>query len=202
MAPGAQPPRPPVGSVARLPIGVAFLFLSPLSQAIQEEQGMVDDLAIAGTKLDGSYRAVFLDGDRNDEATEHIPASGGHREGFRHLEDEVRGAELPALGKHRHLRQVPGVALGRSRIRPGGERFDVLVTQSPGVMEFTKARLGVPGWHPPTAGDVLEELRSFGSVLIRQQRERPNLTWTMTVGTVLPQNGSYILIEGDGFCFY
>ena len=112
------------------------------------------------------------------------------------LEHEVGRAELPAFGELRGRGQVLRVAFGGAGLGPVGDRLDLGVAQAAVIVERAEAGLGLPGGHPAALGDLREEARPLGGILVGQQRERPDLARPMAAGAVLPEDRRDVLVVG------
>src|SRR5678815_4909150 len=73
------------------------------------EQGVMRGFAGTGTKLHGAHPFVFLQTGWDREIAKNVRAAGGQIEAYRHLKNQIRLTQVPALGelgKLRHLRNV------------------------------------------------------------------------------------------------
>ena len=91
--------------------GIARVELTRRACAIDAKIGVMHHASVAGPELDRAHEPRTSDSDRQHEGPEHIAAIGRHGVGLRHLQDDVRFAELPAIvPQRRHLRRMRAIA--------------------------------------------------------------------------------------------
>jgi hypothetical protein len=108
-----------------------------------------------------------------------MPPVGGlglDREDLRHRDDEIRLADVPAVGVVELARRghVGGVAARRAGGGPGGERLDFTIGQRGVVLELADAdgAVHVPGRHLPRLDALLDRPSPGPRVLVGEERHR------------------------------
>ena len=83
---------------------------------------MVHDTRVTGTKLEAVDDDIATKVQRHGKSLINVASGRGDREWLGHRDHDIGLAELPAVMKFWHRRQISGVALGAtsSRPRPGG----------------------------------------------------------------------------------
>ena len=139
----------------------------------------MDDLLIAGMKLDGLDVALRVEAEGNDEALENIAAIGRDGECLRHGNFHVGLAGEPSGGELGRLRRMRGVALRRAVRRPIVNERDLRIGEAALVVEVADSGLGFPRRHVAFGRDGRDERGSFRGVLVSQQGKGRDLARTM-----------------------
>ncbi len=131
----------------------------------------------------------------DDEVAIDVRAARRQLEGRRHLDDEIRRAEMPAVRELRERGHLRAVAFRHPVLHPVADRRDLRVGQPPLVGELAVAVRRVPGRHVTRLGDFRDRLRVLLHVLVRDQRERRRLPRAMARHAVGVQDGRDALRE-------
>jgi hypothetical protein len=75
--------------------------------------------------------------------------------------------------------------------------LNVSIAQTPAALKVAVVGIGQPGRHLPLNHCLLDRLRPWSRVFIRQQGERTDFARPMTVDAVTVGDRRYILSEGD-----
>src|SRR5437867_3196664 len=119
--------------------------------------------------------------DRDDEIAIHILPAGRESVRLRHLNDQVRLAELPALAPFRRGGQVCRCAFHSPFGDPLLNKADLINAEVTSSREFTEARLWRPRRHKAALSYCSDVSRMFFHLGIGQQIEWRRLARSMTI---------------------
>ncbi len=121
---------------------------------------------------------------------------GWNRKRPRQLEDLVWLGNGPAGDEVERRRQIFGVALGRTRVRPGGNGIDLRLGQRAVILKLLGVPILKPWRHGPGDHHLLYRQRPGARIFIGHHREGRAFSRAMTALAVLLHNGCNILGEG------
>src|SRR5437762_1741005 len=122
----------------------------------------------------------------------------GNIEGLGHREDAVRFADRPVGGKHPWQRQILVLALGTILSNPGKQCLAIPLGEASVVGELAVAWVSEPRRHAVLRDYLADRLSPGAGVVIGQQRHRADLTWSVTVLTILLQDACDLFGVSDG----
>ena len=190
---------------------IGSIDLSRHPEAIDADARVVKTSRIAGAKFDRRERSASsrpAPGSRSCGRRPSPAAWSGY--GVRQRQDQIRLAELPALGPGRNRRAIGGLAFRRSVLDPLLDHRDLVVTKPALVGERDVAWLGKPRRHDALPGCLRDLLGVGANVAILQQRERGTgktfrvpvgsaavgrVDRAMAGGALLEQDGRDVLVE-------
>lgn len=152
---------------------------------------------IAGPDFRRDHPHVFLERRLHVVRSVVDDASRGDLKLLRHLDDDIRRADLPA--GHEMLeqrRQILRRALWRASVDPCHDRVDILRPEARVVAEGSVVRIREPRRHRSSRHAVANRLRPRPGVGVRDQRHRTHFTRPMAAHAVLVQDWRDILRDG------
>ena len=164
--------------------GIRRVEMARHAGVINLDDGVVDDLGVAGDKFEGPDVARLRHLDRQHEIAERVQPLGREQVGLRQLDYQVGFAELPVFGPRRQRRQIRRIPLRGSAGRPLLEKGDLRRAQAPLADEFAVARRRQPGGHETTAGHQGDLFGAAGDIPVRKQRKGTRSAGAMAGGTV------------------
>ena len=149
-----------------------------LPRRVDVDDDVMDNAVVARDGLGRLHPHVLREVRRHrDIHVGHRPLGGdGRRLGD--LEDEVGGADRPALRKGPRRRFLP-LAARRSVGHPRDQGRAVGGGEPPDVCKMAMARVGMPRGHAPILHDLTEHRRVGVGVVVREEREAADLTRPM-----------------------
>src|SRR5581483_6046168 len=115
---------------------------------------------------------------------------------FRHSDDQVGFAELPAFVELRGQRQILRITFRRAGVYPLLNEPDLLIAQPALADEFGVTRFRQPGRHIAAARDSGNLLRAFSDIRKADQAERPRTARMMAGSAIFKDDRSDVFIEG------
>src|SRR5262249_43061854 len=112
-----------------------------------------------------------------------------------HLHDQIGLAETPTVAECGRRGRVFRIAFRRACFDPSPDRPDLFAGQSPRVLEFVIALIGLPRRHYPLFSDIRDLLRALLHILITQQRKRRGRVRTMTRRAVVEDDRRDVFVE-------
>src|ERR1700693_2119268 len=97
-------------------------------------------------------------------------------------------ADIPASDELGCGRQIFRVALWRTTIGPGDQRFLFLIGEAAIIREGSARLHGMPGRHSAESDSGSNGLSPGPGVIVREQRHGGDVTGTVAAGAVLIQN--------------
>ena len=149
----------------------------------------MDDATIGGAELDGSYVGVLRQVHGHHKAFIDVGAIGGDVHGFGQLNHEVGLAELPVAREDGRGGKVFGITLERTGRRPLLYGVNLKRRQTAFAREVVITGDRLPRRHESGAGDVGDEAGSLLYVVIRDERERGDLTFVVAGSAVAIEDG-------------
>ena len=174
--------------------------LRALGNVNDEDAGVMDDGAVAGTNLQRFSEAILGERDRRIEHLHAELAFGGDRELDRHLEHVVRlAAGGPAFREFRQRRQIGVIALRRAGVHPRHDRVDLFLGET-AVVAHRQTALGVgaPRRHFARAHLLANRLGPGAHVLVREERHRRHFTGPVAHRAFVEHDRRHIFGEGGG----
>src|SRR5262245_27089609 len=162
-----------------------------------EDIDVMNDATIAGPRLGHLHILVFGKSGINLEEVVLIRPCGFKSELFRHLQDQIRLADLPPFDNLGPRRSVMWIAFRRPAVSPGLDRIDLRLGQAAVVRELPRARIGVPGRHLAADDFFADGLGPGARVFVTQQRHRSRLARTMAFGAVLEKDRRDVFAKSD-----
>src|SRR5262245_26427785 len=115
------------------------------------------------------------------------------------MQHDVGLSYVPAICERRRSRQVLRVTFLRSAVDPRCDRIDLRLRKSSIISELLEVRISVPRRHLLGDNLLLNRARPGPCVLVTQQGHGRGFAWSMTLDTVLEEDGSNVPREGDLF---
>ncbi len=118
-----------------------------------------------------------------------------HLERGRHLDHEVRRADLPPVGERRRRWKLIAVPFGGSAVYPADDGVALGGGQTPLVGETANRRIGVPRRHLAIEHLVLDGPAPRSGLLVRNERHGRHFARAMAVDAGLVQDRRHVLAE-------
>src|SRR5439155_19923716 len=80
---------------------------------------------------------------------------------------------------------------------PSLQHLQLVILQTPLVLEFALARFGFPRRHDPPRGDGRDLRGTRFHIVIRQQTERSDFAGTVAGGAAMPHDRRNVFVEGE-----
>ena len=136
--------------------------------------------ACARAELHGAHPLVLGEPGRNHEVAVDVRPARRNVEAGRHLEDEIRLAELPAVGERRQrAASSPRRRAACPAFTHVADRRDLRVGQAALVRRTRRSRAPPATAACTATASPRDELAALGDVLVRHQRERRRLARPM-----------------------
>ena len=163
---------------------------------VEVVERVVDDARVARLHFIRDDVLVFFQPGRQHEAAERVLPGRANVKIFRHLDDEVRFAESPAVGVLDRRRGVLWVAFGAARLLPRGQRVDVAERQRAGVGELGPADR-LPRRHLLVLRVVNDVRCPRYGLLVSHERERPDIARPVATLAVLLDDRGHVAVIRD-----
>ncbi len=167
------------------------------ARPIDPEVRVVNGPGVPGIELDGAHVACPVGRNRQHEGPEDVGAVSPQRVRLRHLDDDVRSAELPSRAPFGQRRQVGGISFDGALRRPVANRPDLRVGQHTRTDELTRLAARLPRRHHTARRDVDDLRRALPHVEVRGEGERSDFAGAMTGRAVLENDRRDVARKGD-----
>ena len=138
---------------------------------IDHHRRVMNDLRIRRPKFPGFDVSPPRDGNRHDEVSQAIAATGRYSIRHRQRDDDVGTPELPSVVGRGHRRKRSQITCTCATLEPMFEHGNLFVGQPPFVGELCVARLRFPRRHRPALHRGDDLARPAFDVGIREQTE-------------------------------
>ena len=168
---------------------------------MNSEVGVMDDLFVVGSKLDGFHIGCRRHFERNFEHHESLLPVTLLDERFRHHQCQVRLTLVGSSGFSAFEQSIFGFLIyfsfGRSRVDPGHDGFNFSFTQRTIIGKIDKMIVSFPRRHVVGAYHLADEFRTLHHVLISDEGKRGGFARTMADCAIAMNDRLNVLIKSN-----
>src|SRR5262249_14158982 len=168
-----------------------------LARFLNEDDDMVDDLAIAWSDLRRPYPLVLFEPGRNSVVLVRNDSLGRNLDIILKLDDRVRFPELPSRFKLWKGRQVFIVALRCTGVYPRRAGIDLGLRETPVILNVTVGGIGEPRRHRASNDLFFDRSGPRSDLCVREKRHRSDFTGPMTFSAAIVKDRRNVPGEGD-----
>ncbi len=164
-------------------------------QAVNQKVGVMHQVALARTDLDGAHVARGRNRGFEYEVPVNIRTGRRRMKRRTRFQHQIRRPQLPALGERRRRGCFARRSLRSTFAHPRRDGPDLLVAEPPLTLKIPVAALRKPRWHVPAARHLDDVARMLFHILVTEQRERRRLSRAVARRAVVINDRSDVVGE-------